>query len=86
MTVGVLYLFESYKGGDVMVFFIVVVAIFVFDSYYMGLFANQLMGEGIDFGRRFYVFFILISNTDIAGMGGGGVCYFEGGVWFVYKY
>jgi hypothetical protein len=48
MTVGLYYLFLDHNGEDTSLMFIFMLAIFVFDSYYMYLIYNQLKEEGIN--------------------------------------
>lgn len=48
MTVGFSYLMADHKGEDASLIFIVILATFVFDTYYMRLIYNQLKKEGIN--------------------------------------
>ncbi len=47
MTVGLSYLLADHKGEDATLIFIIILATFVFDTYYMRLIYNQLKKEGI---------------------------------------
>lgn len=48
MTVGFSYLLADHKGEDATLMFIVILATFVFDTYYMRLIYNQLKKDGIN--------------------------------------
>jgi hypothetical protein len=48
MTVGLSYLLADHKGEDATLIFIIILATFVFDTYYMRLIYNQLKKEGIN--------------------------------------
>ena len=48
MTVGLSYLLADHKGEDASLIFIIILATFVFDTYYMNLIYKQLKKEGIN--------------------------------------
>ena len=48
MTVGLSYLLADHKGEDATLMFVIILATFVFDTYYMRLIYNQLKKEGIN--------------------------------------